>query len=64
MIDALITSRTDTKITCSVSKIIYDVSPDGQQFVFVDLLADSGRLNQINIILNWFEGLNERVLVP
>mgnify|MGYP004148109549 FL=1 len=45
MIDALITSRTDTKITCSVSKIIYDVSPDGQQFVFVDLLADSGRLN-------------------
>ena len=64
MIDALITSRTDTKITCSVSKIIYDVSPDGQQFAFVDLLADSGRLNQINIILNWFEGLNERVLVP
>lgn len=64
MIDALITSRTDTKITCSVSKIIYDVSPDRQQFVFVDLLADSGRLNQINIILNWFEGLNERVLVP
>ena len=64
MIDALITSRTDTKITCSVSKIIYDVSPGWQQFVFVDLLADSGRSNQINIILNWFEALNERVLVP
>ena len=64
MIDALITSRTDTKITCSVSKIIYDVSLGWKQFVFVDLLADSGRLNQINIILNWFEGLNERVLVP
>jgi len=42
----------------------YVVSPNGQLFVFVDLLADSGRLNQINIVLNWFEELNERVPVP
>jgi len=29
-----------------------------------NLGRESGRLNQINIVLNWFEELNERVPVP
>ena len=41
---------------------IFDVSPDGQRFLFIqtgDRQADGGRLN---IVLNWFEEL--RRLVP
>ena len=46
----------------------YDVMPDGQQFLItipVDQ-SDSGEpaRPQINIVLNWFEELKERVPVP
>ena len=36
----------------------YDVSPDGQQFLMVKEEAGSGRLN---IVLNWFTELQQRV---
>ena len=45
----------------------YDVSPDGQRFLAVRsvLEADADDLPpQINIVLNWFEELKERVPVP
>ena len=42
----------------------YDISPDGQQFVFVE--HDSGPQNnpEINVVLNWHQELLERVPVP
>ena len=45
----------------------YDISPDGQRFpmVFPADQADSvAEADQINIVLNWFEELKERVPVP
>ena len=44
----------------------YDVSVDGQRFLVVSSFseadADSGAI-QINVVLNWFEELKERVPV-
>jgi len=47
----------------------YDITPDGQRFlmVFPADQADSDAETpdeQINIVLNWFEELKERVPVP
>jgi len=46
----------------------YDVSPDGQRFLAVNTipLKADGDVSppQINIVLNWFEELKERVPVP
>ena len=47
----------------------YDITPNGEQFVMVFPAdeAESGepvRRPQINIVLNWFEELKERVPVP
>ncbi len=46
----------------------YDMSPDGERLlmVFPADQADSGEASrsQINIVLNWFEELKERVPVP
>ena len=47
----------------------YDVSSDGQRFIMVlsgaaDSVAATEQSLQINIILNWFEELKERVPVP
>ena len=45
----------------------YDITPNGEQFVMVFPAdeADSGPARrQINIVLNWFEELKERVPVP
>ena len=40
----------------------YDVSPDGQRFL---MLKEAGTEEaQINVVLNWFEELKERVPVP
>ena len=46
--------------------VTYDVTPDGQRFVFVQLLEGEGvdRSQQIRVVLNWFEELKERVPVP
>jgi serine/threonine-protein kinase len=47
----------------------YDITPDGQRFLMVfpadqaDLVAETPD-DQINIVLNWFEELKERVPVP
>ncbi len=44
---------------------MYDITPDGTRFVFVQPAgqADSEKqpAPQINIVLNWFEELKERV---
>jgi len=41
----------------------YDVFPDGTRFVMIEAGEESAR-PQINIVLNWFEELKERVPVP
>ena len=46
----------------------YDITPDGERFLMVfpagqDSSAEPAR-PQINIVLNWFEELKERVPVP
>ncbi len=40
----------------------YDVSNDGQRFLMMKQPLDGS--SQINIVLNWFEELKERVPVP
>ena len=46
----------------------YDVSPDGQRFLAITRVpletAADGSSPHINIVLNWFEELKERVPVP
>ena len=46
----------------------YDITPDGERFVMVFPTGqtDSGgsAAQRINIVLNWFEELKERVPVP
>ena len=40
----------------------YDITPDGDRFLMT--LSDDPGVTEINIILNWFEELKERVPVP
>ena len=40
----------------------YDVAPDGQQFVMVEVDEEARRVTHFNVVLNWFEELNQ--LVP
>ena len=44
----------------------YDISPDGEEFIFAqaDLTGDGGSVPQIQVVLNWFQELIERVPVP
>ena len=44
----------------------YDISPDGEQFIFVEHDSPSGLqgVAQINVVLNWHLELLERVPVP
>ncbi len=47
----------------------YDVSPDGERFLmissrFLTVTTPEESLRQINVVLNWFEELKERVPVP
>ena len=46
----------------------YDITPDGQRFLVVmpadETVSDEPTAPQINVILNWFEELKERVRVP
>jgi len=40
----------------------YDISPDGQRFLMIKQVESRGpALNQINVVLNWFEELKRRV---
>ncbi len=42
----------------------YDVTPDGQRFIMIERVKSETITRQINIVLNWFEELTERVPVP
>jgi serine/threonine-protein kinase len=43
----------------------YDIAPDGQRFLMVKREEMSGQHSvQINVVLNWFQELTERVPVP
>jgi serine/threonine-protein kinase len=42
---------------------LYDVSPDGKRFLMILPAAETTRRPQINIILNWFTELRQRVPV-
>ncbi len=35
----------------------YDVTPDGQRFVFIKSSAEELAVTQLNVVLNWFEEL-------
>jgi hypothetical protein len=39
----------------------YDVSPDGQRFLMVKEGAQEQAAMQINVVLNWFEELKQKV---
>ena len=39
----------------------YDVAPDGQRFLMIQPIAQEGASSQINVVLNWFEELKQRV---
>lgn len=40
---------------------IYDVSPDGQRFLMVKTTEQAFAATQINVVLNWFEELKQKV---
>ena len=42
----------------------YDVAPDGDRFLMVSRPADGSGRPQVNVVLNWFQDLTERVPVP
>ena len=46
----------------NVARADYDVTPDGQRFVMVQVGSLLGA-SQINVVLNWFEELKQRVPV-
>ncbi len=41
----------------------YDVTPDGQRFVMLQQVGPDSGATQINVVLNWFEELKQRVPV-
>ncbi len=45
----------------TVTRAIYDVTPDGQRFVMVQEGGSDSAPTQINVVLNWFEELKQRV---
>ena len=46
----------------SYTDVGYDVLPDGQHFVMVEIDQEASRITHFNVILNWFEELKH--LVP
>jgi Tol biopolymer transport system component len=42
----------------------YDVTPDGQHFLMVNLSEQESPVTRLTVVLNWFEELKERVPVP
>jgi Tol biopolymer transport system component len=42
----------------------FDVTPDGQRFLMIQAGEQQAEVDQINVVLNWFEELKERVPVP
>ena len=43
------------------SRSVYDVSPDGQRFLVVQLPEPPQEPTPIHVVLNWFEELKRRV---
>ena len=41
----------------------YDVAPDGQRFLMLKAPEEAAAPTQINVVLNWFEELKQRVPV-
>ena len=41
----------------------YDIAPDGQTFVMIQQGVQDTEATQINVVLNWFEELKQRVPV-
>jgi hypothetical protein len=39
----------------------FDVMPDGKQFVFIKEMQPAQAATQINVVLNWFEELKQRM---
>ena len=58
------TMGTPTKLFEGEFELEYDVSPDGQRFIMIERVKSETVTRQINIVLNWFEELRERVPVP
>ena len=42
----------------------YGVTPDGQRFMMIRRATDAAAPAQINIVLNWFDDLKQRVARP
>ena len=47
----------------AVARANYDVSPDGERFLMVQPSGEDVSSTQINVVLNWFEELKQRVPV-
>ena len=45
----------------TLSRANYNVAPDGQRFVMIQEGAPVSSVTQINVVLNWFEELKQRV---
>ena len=56
-------SEPESLFQLSILYYLSHLDPRGDQFVMVQTGADV-QVSQINIILNWFEELKERVPVP
>jgi hypothetical protein len=39
----------------------YDIHPDGDRFVMIKSIGAESGFNQINIVLNWFDVLKEKM---
>jgi len=59
-----LTMGTPTKLFEGQFMSAFDVTPDGQRFIMVERVRSETKTRQINIVLNWFEELTERVPVP
>ena len=45
-----------------VGRAEYDITPNGQRFLMIrQIEQDSAEPQQINVVLNWFEELKQRV---
>ena len=43
---------------------VYDVSPDGQRFLFVKANVENGPLDEVRVVLNWAEELKQLAPAP
>ncbi len=49
------------RLTSRAAGSNYDITPDGQRFLMVQ--GGDANLTQLNVVLNWFEELKQRVPV-